>query len=237
LRLRAGTSGYSYEPWRGRFYPPDLKDTGMLRFYASRLPAVEVNNTFYRMPTEALVTRWAAETPADFVFALKAPQRITHQKRLRGAGEALERLFGAAAALGPRLGPVLFQLPPSFRKDLDRLRDFLAALPRGRRVSLEFRHESWWEEDVLLALREAGAALCVADLEEAGRSAPLAATADWGYLRLRRADYDDAALHAWARRVRGQAWTEAFAFFKHEDEGKAPALAVRFAEIFDALPP
>jgi uncharacterized protein YecE (DUF72 family) len=236
VRLRAGTSGYSYAPWRGPFYPPDLPPAEMLRFYASRFPTVEVNNTFYRMPTEELLARWAGQTPEGFVFVLKAPQRITHRMRLRDPGEALARFFGAAAALGPRLGPVLFQLPPTFRKDLERLRAFLAAVPPGRRVSLEFRHESWWDENVLLALREQGAALCLADVDEEGRSAPLVATADWGYLRLRRAGYDEAALSAWARRVRGLPWTEAFVFFKHEDEGRAPALAARFAEVFTALP-
>ena len=214
MRVLIGTSGYSYKPWKGSFYPEDLPEAEMLRFYATRFPTVEVNNTFYRMPTRPVVERWAEETPEGFHFVLKAPQRFTHQARLR-ATDALPYFFETASALGGKLGPVLFQLPPNFKKDLERLRGFLAALPKDRRTAFEFRHESWFDEDVFSALREAGAALCAADTDEA--EATVLPTAEWGYLRLRRADYGDEALRAWAERIRSQPWQEAFVFFKHEE--------------------
>lgn len=202
----------------------------MLAHYAERLPAVEVNATFYRMPRAAMLAGWRAQVPPSFVFALKGPQRITHVKRLAGAAEDAAFFHGVAAELGAALGPVLWQLPPTLKKDLPRLRDFLAVLPRGGRAAFEFRHESWHGDDVLAALADAGAALCVADDED--RSTPPTATAPFGYLRLRRPDYDDAALARWAAFVRAQRWDDAFAFFKHEDEARGPAYALRFAALF-----
>ncbi len=227
MRILAGTSGYSYPAWKGKFYPADLPASRMLAAYATRLPAVEVNATFYRMPRPQTLAAWRAQVPDGFVLALKAPQRVTHVKRLSGAEEEVSRFLGAAAELGGVLGPVLWQLPPSLRRDLPRLRDFLALLPRGGRAAFEFRHDSWHDDAVLEALREAGAALCVADDEV--RTTPLAATAPFGYLRLRRPDYDDAALAGWAERVKAQPWGEAFVFFKHEDEARGPDYALRFA--------
>jgi uncharacterized protein YecE (DUF72 family) len=197
----------------------------MLRYYAARLPAVEINNTFYRMPSKELLGKWAAEVPETFTFVLKAPQSITHRKRLRDAGEAVAYFFAAADTLGPRLGPVLFQLPPYLRKDLALLKDFLAVLPAERRVAFEFRHESWFDDEVYQALRDGGRALCVSDTDEEARPAPLVPTAGWGYLRLRRPDYGDAELAGWAERIRAQPWSDAFVFFKHEEEGKGAALA------------
>jgi uncharacterized protein YecE (DUF72 family) len=226
MRILAGTSGYSYPAWKGSFYPPATPAARMLAAYAARLPAVEINATFYRMPRPAMLAAWRAEVPGSFVFALKAPQRITHVKRLAGAEDEVAFFLRAAAELGPALGPVLWQLPPTFRKDLPRLRDFLALLPRGGRHALEFRHESWRSDDVLQALSAAGAALCVADDE--AHTTPLAATAGFGYLRLRRPDYDDAALARWAALVRAQPWSDAFVFFKHEDEARGPDYALRF---------
>jgi uncharacterized protein YecE (DUF72 family) len=206
----------------------------MLAAYAARLPAVEVNATFYRMPRASMLAGWRVQAPAGFVFALKAPQRVTHVKRLAGAAEDVAFFHGIAAELGAALGPVLWQLPPSLKKDLPRLRDFLALLPRGGRAAVEFRHASWHADDVLAALADAGAALCVAEDEE--RATPFAATAPFGYLRLRRPDYDDAALARWADVVRAQRWDDAFVFFKHEDEARGPDYALRFGALAEGAP-
>jgi uncharacterized protein YecE (DUF72 family) len=231
MRVLAGTSGFSYKEWRGSFYPEDLPASEMLRFYAGRLPAVEINNTFYRMPKPALLQGWAAQVPEDFRFVLKASQRITHRKRLKEAGEETAYFFGVAAALGSRLGPALFQLPPNLKKDLPRLEVFLALLPDGARAAFEFRHPSWFEDDVFAALRAHRAALCLAEDEEL--ATPLEATCDWGYLRLRRQDYSEADVAAWAEKIRGQSWSEAYVFFKHEEAGSGPALAASLQKIFE----
>ena len=228
MRVLAGTSGFSYKEWKGSFYPEDLSADRMLAYYAERLPAVEINNTFYRMPKPALLESWAAEVAPEFRFVLKASQRITHFKRLKDTGSEVEYFFGVASTLGERLGPVLVQLPPNLKKDLPRLEAFLATLPPSARPAFEFRHASWFEDDVFAALRSKGAALCVAEDEEL--ATPLVATAAWGYLRLRRQDYDAAAVAAWADRVRGQTWSEAYVFFKHEDAGAGPRLASQFLE-------
>jgi uncharacterized protein YecE (DUF72 family) len=230
VRCLVGTSGYSYKEWKGTFYPKDLPDARMLAHYAQRLGTVEINNTFYRMPSKTVLERWAQEVPDGFCFVLKAAQRITHQKRLSATSAPdVSYFFDVASTLGPRLGPVLFQLPPYLKKDASRLRDFLAMLPDGPRVAFEFRHPTWFDDEVYAALRSRGAALCSSDTDESGDAgAPVIPTTAWGYLRLRRADYGDADLATWAARVRAQAWEEAFVFFKHEDEGRAPALAARF---------
>src|SRR5262245_56057918 len=226
MRVLAGTSGFSYKEWKGSFYPEDLPAEEMLAYYSARLPAVEINNTFYRMPKPSLLEGWAAQVPAEFRFILKASQRITHRKRLKEAGDEVAYFFQTASTLGDRLGPTLIQLPPNLKKDLPRLESFLSVLPEGPRVAFEFRHASWFEDDVFAALRAKGAALCIAEDEEL--ATPLVATAGWGYLRLRRQDYDDAAVAAWAERVRAQTWTEAYVFFKHEDAGPGPRLAADF---------
>ncbi|HTN51880.1 MAG TPA: DUF72 domain-containing protein [Anaeromyxobacter sp.] len=229
VRILAGTSGWSYPAWKGRFYPPELASAGFLAHYASRLPAVEVNNTFYRMPRPATLAAWRSQVQPGFSLALKAPQRITHLLRLAGVDEAVGTFYRAAAELGPALGPILFQLPPTLGKDLGRLRALLALLPAGGRAALEFRHPSWRDEETYRVLAEAGAALCLADDEEG--ETPLVPTARFGYLRLRRPGYDDAALAAWARRIAAQPWADAFVFFKHEDEAIGPALALRMQEL------
>jgi uncharacterized protein YecE (DUF72 family) len=227
VRVRVGTSGFSYGAWRGSFYPEGMKPAGFLAFYARQFATVEINNTFYRMPKPELLERWAAETPAEFSFVLKAPQRITHVKRLSDA-DSLAFFLTAAAVLGERVGPLLFQLPPFFRKDAARLREFLALVPEGRKAAFEFRHASWFDDEVYAALRERGAALCSADTDESGeQGAPVVPTADWGYLRLRRSGYDEPAIAAWAERIRSQPWSEAWVFFKHEEQGVGPALAKR----------
>ncbi len=225
MRVLVGTSGYSYKEWKGSFYPEDLPASEMLRYYAERLPAVEINNTFYRMPSEKLLSVWAAQVPESFRFVLKASQQITHRLRLKEAGDPVSYFFRVASTLGERLGPVLFQLPPNLKKDLPRLASFLELLPPGSRSAFEFRHASWFEADVFEALRSHGAALCVAEDEEL--ATPLEATADWGYLRLRRQDYVESDITAWAGKLRAQPWSEAYVFFKHEEAGAGPRLAAQ----------
>lgn len=199
----------------------------MLSFYASRLGSVEINNTFYRMPKTDLLERWRDAVPDTFRFALKASRRITHQQRLRDSGDSVDYLFRTAGVLGERLGPFLFQLPPYLRRDVDRLASFLDLLPDGMRAAFEFRHASWFDDEVFSLLAGAGASLCIADAG-GDHDAPLVATADFGYLRLRREDYDEAALRAWADRIRRQPWGETYVFFKHEDEAAGPRMAAQF---------
>jgi uncharacterized protein YecE (DUF72 family) len=230
MRLLVGTSGYSYKEWKGSFYPADLKDAEMLRYYASHLGTVEINNTFYRMPNKPVLEKWAGDVPPGFTFALKAPQRLTHMRRLKDCADDLRYFLETASVLGERLGPLLFQLPPFFKKDVPRLRDFLALLPQDRRAAFEFRHESWFDDETYEALRAGRAALCAADTDESGEQGPpLLGMGEWGYLRLRRADYSEADLTGWAERVKALPWREAFVFFKHEDAGKGPQLAEGFA--------
>ena len=228
MQVLAGTSGYSYAPWKGVFYPEKTPAAKMLGYYATRLPTVEINNTFYRMPTREVVARWAEEVPAGFRFAVKAPKRITHDKRLADSADDLATFADAARALGDKLGPVLFQLPPFQRKDVARLQGFLTTLRErapDMRGAFEFRHTSWFDPEVYRALRDGGAALCISESEDL--VTPLEATAPWGYLRLRRQDYGDREVAAWAGQIAAQNWQEAFVFFKHEDDGKGPQLAER----------
>lgn len=229
MRILTGTSGYSYREWKGSFYPEDLPASAMLGHYARRLPAVEINNTFYRMPRAETLAGWAEQVPDGFRFALKAPQRITHQKRLKDAGDSVDFFLRMASTLGDRLGPTLFQLPPNFPRDLPRFKDFLATLPAGCRAAFEFRHESWFDDEVFAALRERHLALCVTEDEKL--ATPLVATTDWGYLRLRRKDYAEEDLRRWGAQVAMQPWAEAYVFFKHEEEGKGPMLAEALARI------
>ncbi len=231
MRLRAGTSGFSYDEWRGSFYPQDLPSGEMLRFYAENLPAVEINNTFYRLPSEKMLRKWSEQVPAGFAFVLKASQRITHQKRLKDAGEPLSYLLTTSTVLGPALGALLFQLPPNLKKDAARLRDFLALLPDGIRAAFEFRHNSWFDDETYAELRARNAALCIADTLDG--TTPVEATANWGYLRLRREEYADRDLGDWATRIHARDWADAYVFFKHEDAGTGPRLARRFATVFD----
>ena len=230
MNLYVGTSGYSYKEWKGPFYPEDLPDKQMLRFYGERFRSVEINNTFYRMPKPAMLETWAGEVPVDFKFVLKAPQQITHIKRLKDANDSVAYFLKVAATLNERLGALLFQLPPYLKKDTARLREFLALLPRDHRTAFEFRHESWLDDETFALLREHQVALCIAEAED-GVEVPFLSTADWGYLRLRRPDYGDSELKAWVDKVRQTNWTDAFIFFKHEDEGKGPQMGKRFLEL------
>lgn len=225
MDLHVGTSGYSYPNWKGSLYPKKLPAKQMLSHYSKHFQTVEINYTFKRMPTTAMLEAWASAVPAGFQFALKAPEQITHQKRLKDSDDLVANFLAMAGTLKERLGPLLFQLPPSLTKDVPRLRAFLALLPLERRVALEFRHPSWFDDEVFGLLRDQGVALCLADdpLE-----VPVVATTDWGYVRLRRPAYDEPALREWLQRVQDQDWRDVFVFFKHEDTGKGPRLAKRF---------
>lgn len=231
MRVAAGTSGFSYKEWQGSFYPDKLPASRMLEYYTERLPAVELNNTFYRMPGEALVQGWERKSPADFRFILKAPRSMTHIRKLEDCSEPLARFVQVASTLGPKLGPVLFQLPPTFQRNIERLEAFLGALPSTLRAAFEFRHPSWYDEATFTALRRHGAALCTADVDDVEPPA-IVPTASFGYLRLRRLDYSPADLAAWAAQLRQQPFDEAYVFFKHEV--KAPALAQAFNAHFSA---
>lgn len=233
MELLAGTSGFSFAEWKGSFYPADLPASRMLAWYAERLPAVEINNSFYRMPKGETLAGWAAQVPAGFRFALKAPQRITHWKRLKEAGDDTAWFLQTAGALGNSLGALLFQLPPNLAADRERLAAFLPQLLAAPApVAFEFRHPSWDCAEVHADLAAAGCALCVSDSDE--RPVASLPGGAFGYLRLRRTDYDDAALLAWVERLRAQPWQRALVFFKHEDEGRGPRLAARFRELWQA---
>ena len=230
MRLRTGTSGFSYKEWKGTFYPADLPADGMLAYYAARFDAVEINNTFYRMPSPSVLTGWRAEVPEGFCFVVKASRQITHNRRLREVEQPVEHLLAVTAALGESRGPLLFQLPPNMKQDVERLRGLLALLPAEVRAAVEFRHPSWHDDEVYALLRAHGAALCITHTEEG--DSPFVPTAPWGYLRLRGVQYADDELRTWVERVRAAGWNEAFVFFKHEDEATGPRLAMRFRELF-----
>jgi len=238
VRVHVGTSGYSYKGWKGAFYPEDLTPDGFLAYYATKLRAVEINSTFYRFPSRPLLAAWAEQVPSGFLIAMKAPRKITHLLRLKDVAETAVPLVANARTLGDKLGPINFQLPPNFKKDIGRLRDFLAALPEGTRATFEFRHESWFDDEVRAALEAKRIALCVAETDDAEApaddlAAPIESTTDWGYLRLRRTDYTEEALAAWAERLRAQRWSEAYVFMKHEGP-EAARLALRLTDLFGA---
>jgi uncharacterized protein YecE (DUF72 family) len=230
MKIHVGTSGYGYKEWKGIFYPERLPASGMLRFYAQRLTTVEINYTFYHMPTEKVLSSWAEQVPADFAFVLKAPQVITHRKRLHNVEEECAYFFRTLGALGRKMGPVLFQFPGNFRVNLPLLADFLALLPENIPCAFEFRSPSWLEAGTLELLRKRDCSLCTADSDEqpAGEIIP---TASWGYLRLRRAGYTEDDLAEWQERILAQQWEQAFVFFKHEGKARGPELALQFREL------
>ena len=223
--ILVGTSGYNYPEWKGSFYPPDLPTAKMLPFYASKFRTVEINYSFYRMPTSKIVTGWAAQVPDGFRFTLKAPKRITHDKRLRAAevADSLQAFVSVAGELGPKLGALLFQLAPNFKKDLPLLNEFLSLLPPQITAAFEFRHESWLSDDVYDALRARNIALCIADSET--RQTPALRTAEYAYFRLRDEGYQDADIARWTESIKdlGTTCSDVFVYFKHEDEGKGAA--------------
>jgi uncharacterized protein YecE (DUF72 family) len=220
-----GTSGFQYPEWKGTFYPEKMPASKMLGFYSAQFATTEVNYTFRRIPSPATMQRWVAETPERFIFILKAPQRVTHFSKLRDCGDTLRYFCGVVSALGLKIGPVLFQLPPTFKKDVTLLGDFLRELPEGMRAAFEFRNASWFADDTFAALAEAGVALCISESEKL--SAPRVATASYGYLRLRREDYQAGDITRWAEFVRQQSgqWSDALIYFKHEESGIGPKLA------------
>ncbi len=230
MKLHVGTSGYSYKEWKGNFYPEDLPAKEMLLYYSRRLPAVEINNTFYRLPQATMIENWRAQVPDEFRFSIKATQRITHIKRLNNVAEETKYLLDTSRLLGECLGVVLFQLPPNMKKDSGRLKSFLELLPSDARAAFEFRHESWFDDETFDLLREKDRALVVSDTDDKPLS-EIISTAGWGYLRLRRTAYDENDLADWMKRVEDQKWKDAFVFFKHEDEGVGPKLAARFLEL------
>lgn len=226
-RVFVGTSGYNYPEWRGTFYPEKFSTDKMLGFYAERFATVEINYTFYRMPTEKLLAGWAAGTPDRFTFTLKAPRRITHDAKLQRCEDLMQSFCRTARTLGPKLGVLLFQLPPTFKKNADVLRAFVALVPEGTRAAFEFRHPSWHDTEVFDTLRARNAALCVADSEK--MSTPLEVTADYAYFRLRDEGYQQPDIERWAQTVGAlQGVTDAFVYFKHEEQGLGPEFARRF---------
>lgn len=222
--MLAGASGYSFKEWKGVFYPEKCKPEEMLTFYSQRLPTVEINNTFYRMPKESVLENWASTVPEGFRFAIKASRRITHMSRIKAesSAEPLSYLYKNLASLGAKCGAVLFQLPPNLKKDLPRLVDFLALLPQEHGGAFEFRNETWFDDDVYAALKAAGAALVLSERED-NAPPPLVETAPWGYVRLRLETYSEGDLAAWAERLAATGWRETFVYFMHEPT--APAYA------------
>ncbi len=232
MELFVGTSGYSYKEWKGPFYPEDLPDKEMLNYDSSQLPAVEINNTFYRLPSANMLENRHEQVPESFRFVLKASRKITHFKKLKETDEETNYLFKTAATLGEQLGVILVQLPPYLRKDIDLLQNFLKLIPDGK-ATFEFRHHSWFEEDVFESLRSKNCALNFSEMGD-DSEIKVVSTADWGYFRLRRMDYDDKALKDWIQRIQAQDWQKVYVFFKHEDEGAGPKLARRFLELAGA---
>lgn len=230
-----GTSGFAYKEWKPEFYPADLKAADMLRYYSGHFWSVEINNTFYRAPTEKLLTQWTEQTPESFRFTLKAPQRITHFQRLRDTTETVEYFLRTARALDRRLGCILFQLPPTLKYDTDLLNGFLAQLPgEPYRFAMEFRHASWHDDAVRHALKSHHVAWCVADTDDA-KAAMVQTATDFVYLRLRGLNYDDDDLVAWATDVRAalDGGADAYVYFKHEDDPSGVRFAQRFMHLLD----
>jgi uncharacterized protein YecE (DUF72 family) len=232
-RIRAGASGYSFKEWKGTFYPEKMKPEEMLPYYSERLPTVEINNTFYRMPKTTVLENWAACTPATFRFAIKASRRITHISRIKAesSADSVEFLYRTLASLGEKRGPVLFQLPPNLKKDLPRLVAFLSLLPVGHGAAFEFRNDTWFADDVYDALKAAGASLCLSERED-NAPPPLVETAPWGYVRLRLETYSDHDLRQWAKRLEATSWRDIHVYFMHEPT--APAYAATLMQFSSA---
>ncbi len=232
MQAFAGTSGFSYKEWKGPFYPEKLKNDLMLPYYAERFDTVEINNTFYRMPATKTLESWVEQTPANFRFSIKASQKITHHQKLKQADDSIQYLFGQLRSLGPRLGPVLFQLPPYLKKDKERLEAFLSGLDKNVFCAIEFRSLDWFSDEIYELLRAHNVAAVYADGEVEGE--PFVATADRGYVRLRHEQYDDESLLKWIDSIRAQPWKEVYVYFKHEDAGAGPRFAARFRELWAA---
>jgi len=230
MKFHVGTSGYSYKEWKGKFYPADLSATKMLPFYAEHFSTVESNGTFYRMPTAEQLKAQAAQTPKHFQFALKAPQVLTHFKRLKAVGKEMTHFVRAASALNGQLGPVLFQLPPNFKKDLPRLEAFLKLKRGNLRLAFEFRHPSWLDDEVFASLKMNHCALCVADTED-GPPPQFVNPTNWGYVRLRKNRYTKKSLSDWGKKLNALKWKETYVYFMHEETGTGPIYAETFLKI------
>ena len=233
MTFYVGTSGYSYKEWKGSFYPEKIPAKAMFRYYSERLSTVEINATFYRMPQPSMLENWKEQVPPEFRFSLKASQRITHFKRLKETDEETKYFLETASVLGDQLGVVLFQLPPNMKKDLPRLETFLGQLPQTTPAAFEFRHPTWFDDDVLELLRSQNRPLVVSDTDDMPTT-HIDKTADWGYLRLRRVNYSEENLVEWSARIQAQNWKETFLFFKHEDAGTGPKLAAQFLQLSNA---
>ena len=230
MTLYVGTSGYSYKEWKGSFYPEKISPKDMLSYYASHLHAVELNNTFYRLPQRSMIETWKSQVPENFRFSVKASKLITHFKRLKDAARETRLMLDTASALEDRLGAVIFRLPEDMKKDLKRLEGFLKVLPPDTPAVFDFRHPTWFDDEVLALLRSQNRVFCVSDIEELPDNYTYK-TADWGYVRLRRVQYSKSDLVEWSKRIRAQKWKDTYVFFKHEDEGTGPKLAARFLEL------
>lgn len=239
MQIHVGTSGYGYKEWKGIFYPEKISPKEMLHFYGERLNAVEINYTFYHMPTERVLAPWAEQVPDDFAFALKAPQVITHLKQLRNVGEETDYFFRTLSVLGRKLGPALFQFPKSFHSNKNRsaLEEFLPLIPGNVQCAFDFRSSTWLDAGIADLLRDRGCSLCIEDTDEHPVD-EIIGTAPWGYLRLRRSAYTEADLAQWLERIVAQEWERVFVFFKHEEEATRPVMgpemALRFRELADA---
>lgn len=229
MRLWIGTSGYSYAEWKGAFYPADLPAKKMFGFYSERFATVEINATFYRMPTDKLIAGWVEAAPEGFRYTLKAPKMFTYSKKLLDVAQPLDFFLGRAKKLGEKRAALLFHLPPHLKKDVPALRDFVAQVPREMRAAFEFRSPTWHDDEVYSTLADAGAALCISDSEKL--TTPLVATTTWGYLRLRDEGYEREDVARWHEQIRAQKWEEAFVYFKHEDAGKGADFALQMKEM------
>ncbi|WP_010582079.1 DUF72 domain-containing protein [Schlesneria paludicola] len=232
MQFFVGTSGYSYKEWKGAFYPEKFPPADMLKFYGQHFASVELNNTFYHAPTAESLTPLATQVPAGFQFAVKAPQTITHRKRLLNCDDAVNEFISAVQSLARRRGPLLFQLPPNFKKDIARLETLLNVVQKRVPVTFEFRHESWLDDEVVECLRKHSATLCAADAEDTP-PVRVIKTADWGYLRLRREMYSDDDLKMWAETIRENQWSKVYVYFKHEETGTGPKFAKRLSEFLE----
>jgi uncharacterized protein YecE (DUF72 family) len=228
--IYVGTSGYSYKEWKGSFYPQTLPPKDMLAYYAERFKAVELNNTFYRMPQPGMIESWKTQVPENFRFSVKAPQSITHFRRLNNASAQTQLMLKTVAVLEGRLGAVIFRLPENMKKDLRRLEIFLKELPADIPVVFDFRHPTWFDDEVIELLRSQQRVFCISDIEDLPESYTYK-TADWGYVRLRRERYTKAELVKWVKRIKTQNWRDTYVFFKHEDKGTGPKLAAQFHEL------
>jgi uncharacterized protein YecE (DUF72 family) len=229
MKLWIGTSGYSYPEWKGSFYPADLAQKGMFGHYAEHFRTVEINATFYRMPTDQLIAGWVKGAPAGFRFTLKVQKSITHTRRLKDCADPLAVFLDRADKLGDHRAALFFQVPPFVKKDVPLLREFVARVPRELRPAYELLDPSWHTDEVFGVLADAGAALCISDSDK--QATPFEATASWGYLRLRDEGYTRKDLAKWHARITAQKWEEAFVYFKHEDAGKGADLAQKLQAI------